>query len=231
LYVFPSTTLARGYEIKISTLEKTMYVYLDESGDLGFGQGGTKYFTIAFVIVEAPIPFRRCVKAVKTRHHIPRQVELKGSTTRGIIKKDLLSRFVRLNMEVHAITVKKENVGPKLRKETNILYNYMVGLSLVERILQEPVGAKVFINVDRRIISITSGFNFNEYLRYKIWYEGERRDIDLEIYHLDSHQTYAIQGIDVICNSIFRKYNSNNYDLFNIIRGKVRNDKKLFFRK
>ena len=208
-----------------------MYVYLDESGDLGFGQGSTKYFTIAFVIVKDPVPFRRCVKAVKIKHHIPREVELKGNTTREVVKKDLLSRFLELDMEVHAITVKKENVEPKLRKDTNILYNYMVGLSLVERILWEPAGAKVVINVDRRIISITSGFNFNQYLSYKIWYERERRDIDLEIHHLDSHQAYAIQGIDVICNSIFRKYNSNNYVLFNIIRGKVRSDKKLFFGK
>ena len=120
--------------------------------------------------MEAPIPFRRCVKAVKIKHHIPREVELKGNTTREVVKKDLLSRFLKLDMEVHAITVKKENVEPKLRKDTNILYNYMVGLSLVERILWEPAGAKVVINVDRRIISITSGFNFNQYLSYKIWY-------------------------------------------------------------
>jgi hypothetical protein len=208
-----------------------MYVYLDESGDLGFRQGGTKYFTIAFVIVKAPIPFRRCVKAVKEKHNIPREVELKGNTTREVVKKDLLSRFLKLDMEVHAITVKKENVEVKLRTDTNILYNYMVGLSLVERILQEPPEAKVVINVDRRIISITSGFNFDQYLRYKILYERERPDIGLDIHHLDSHEAYAIQGIDVICNSIFRKYNSNNYALFNIMRGKVKNDKKLFFRK
>jgi len=113
----------------------------------------------------------------------------------------------------------------------NILYNYMVGLSLVERILGEPANAKVVINVDRRITAITAGFNFNDYLRYKIWYERERRDIDLNIYHLDSHQAYAIQGIDIICNSIFRKYSSNNYTLFNIIRNKVKSDKRLFFGK
>jgi len=208
-----------------------MYVYLDESGDLGFGQGGTKYFTIAFVVAENPVPFRRCVKRVKIKHHIPRDVELKGNTTRALIKKDLLGRFMKLDMEVHAITVKKKNVEPKLRRDTNILYNYMVGLSLVERILEEPVNARVVINVDRRIIAITSGFNFNEYLRYKIWYEGERRDINLEIQHLDSHEAYAIQGIDVICNSIFKKYNSNNYRLFNIIQGKVKSDKRLFFGK
>ena len=206
-----------------------MYVYLDESGDLGFRQGGTKYFTIAFVAMENPIPFRRCVKEVKVKYHIPRDVELKGNTTREIIKKDLLNRFAKLNIEVHAITVRKRNVEPKLRRDTNILYNYMVGLSLAKRILEEPANTRVVVNVDRRIIAVTSGFKFNEYLRYKIWYEKERRDIDLNIHHLDSHQAYTIQGIDIICNSIFRKYNSNNYKLFNIIQGKVKSDRRLFF--
>jgi len=198
---------------------------------LGFGPGATKFFTIVFVIAEDPIPFGRCVKKIKVKYNIPRDVELKGSVTSEVVKRDLLNSFLKLNMEVHAITVKKENVQAKLRKDTNILYNYMVGLSLVERILQEPPGARVVINVDKRTIAITSGFKFNEYLRYKIWYEKERRDIDLEIHHLDSHEAYAIQGTDVICNSIFRKYSSINCALFNIIRSKVKSDKKLFFGK
>jgi len=106
-----------------------MYVYLDESGDLGFGQGGTKYFTIAFVVMGNPVLFRRCVKKVKIKYHIPREVELKGNTTRDLIKKDLLSRFTELDIEVHAITVKKTNTDPKLRKDTNILYNYMMAIA------------------------------------------------------------------------------------------------------
>ena len=118
-----------------------MYVYLDESGDLGFREGGTKYFTIAFVVMENPVPFRRCVKRVKVKYQIPQVVELKGNTTREIIKKELLNRFAKLDIEVYAITVKKKNVDPKLRKDTNILYNYVVGLSLVERILQEPANS------------------------------------------------------------------------------------------
>jgi hypothetical protein len=206
-----------------------IYVYLDESGDLGFGQGGTKYFTIAFVVLKTPVHFIRCVKETKIKYNIPRHVELKGNTTRQIIKEDLLTKLRKLDIEVHAITVRKENVEPKLRRDTNILYNYMVGLLLVERILSEPLGAGVIINVDRRVISITSGFKFNDYLRYKTWYEGQRQDIELEIKHLDSHRNYAIQGIDIICNSIFKKYNSNNYKLFKVIQEKVRSDKRLFF--
>jgi len=208
-----------------------MYIYLDESGDLGFGQGGTKYFTIAFAVLKDPIYFIRCVKETKIKYGIPRNVELKGNTTRGAIKEDLLLRFQKIDMELHAITVKKTNADPKLRKDTNILYNYVVGLSLVDRVIEEPAGAKVSINVDRRVISITSGFKFNEYIRYKVWYENKRPDIDLEIKHLDSHKNPAIQGIDVICNSIFKKYSSNNYKLFNIIQNKVKSDKRLFFGK
>jgi len=208
-----------------------MYVYLDESGDLGFGQGGTKYFTVAFVIMENPLHFKRCVKRVKVKYDIPRDVELKGYTTRESIKADLLNRFAKLDIEVHAITVRKKNVEPKLQRDTNIFYNYMVGLSLVERILQEPPNSEVIINIDKRIISITSGAKFDEYLRLKTWYERERQDIELKIYHIDSQKSHAIQGIDIICNSIFRKYNSNNYKLFNIIQGKVKSDRRLFFGK
>ena len=207
-----------------------MYVYLDESGDLGFGQGGSRYFTVAFVIMENPVPFRRCVKKVKIRHNIPRDVELKGNTTRTFIKEELLSRFAGLEIEVHAITAKKANVQLKLRRNTNILYNYMVGLSLAERILTEKTDTKVSINIDRRVISVPA-LQIEDYLKSKVWLECKRSDIDLEIHHLDSHQAYAIQGIDIICNSVFKKYNSNNYKLFNIIQSKVKSDRRLFFGK
>jgi hypothetical protein len=208
-----------------------MYVYLDESGDLGFSQRSTRYLTIAFVVLENPIPFGRCVRKIKKKYGIPRNVELKAYNTKELIKSDLLNSFMSHDMEFHAITVKKSNVEPKLRRNTNILYNYTVGLLLVERILKEPKDTKVVINVDRRIIKVPTGFNFNQYLINKIWYENERSDIDLNIYHLDSSQSYAIQGIDVVCNSIFRKYNSTYYRLFNIIKGKVKSDKRLFFNK
>ena len=207
-----------------------IYVYLDESGDLGFGEGGSRYFTIAFTVMENPVPFRRCVKKVKIRHNIPRDVELKGNTTRLFIKEELLSRFAGLEIEVHSITVKKANVQLKLRRNTNILYNYMVGLSLGERILAEKTDTKVCVNIDRRVISVPA-LQIEEYLKSKVWLEGKRTDIDLEINHLDSHEAYAIQGIDIICNSIFRKYNWNNYRLFNIVQRKVKSDKRLYFGK
>jgi len=208
-----------------------MYIYLDESGDLGFEPGGTDYFTISFIVTGNRYGLKRCVKRTKRKFKIPPEIELKGSTTRKEIKEDLLKRIGKLQVEIHSITVMKSNVESKLRKDTNILYNYMVGLSLVERILKMEKGGTVTIVVDRRIISITSGFNFNEYMRYKIWYEGNRQDIALNIYHVDSHKAFSIQAIDIICNSIFRKYQRDDLSLIEVLQkqGRIKSDKSLFF--
>lgn len=208
-----------------------IYFYLDESGDLGFSGGGSNYFTIAFVGVKDPVSLTRTVRKVREKYNIAGRDELKGSTTREPIKMDLLRRLSKLDIEIYSLTARKTNVIDRLRKDKNILYNYILGLLLVDRILSEGANAKICINVDRRITSVTSGFKLNEYLKYKIWYEGKRSDIELVINHCDSQLNYAIQGIDVICNSIYRKYSSNNHRLFNIIQGRVKSDKRLYFDK
>ena len=206
-----------------------MFIYLDESGDLGFSGGGTEYFTIAFVCMNDPVNFKRAIKKTKSKWSIPRTVELKGSLTKESIKEDLLKRFSKLDIEIHSITAKKANVVQKLQSDTNILYNYLLGTIMVPRILLEPEGAATQLQLDRRITSVTSGFKVEEYLKFKIWYENNRPDIDLRITQLDSHQVYAIQGIDIICNSIFKKYQSGNTRLFDIIKGKIKVEEKWFF--
>ncbi len=208
-----------------------MYFYLDESGDLGFSKGSSNYFTIAFIKVKDSVKFVRPIRRVKRKYNISRNDELKGNATRDPIKMDLLERLSKLDIEIYSITARKRNVTDRLREDKNILYNYILGLLLVDKILSENVNAQICINVDRRITSVTSGFKLNEYLKYKIWYEGKRPDIDLTINHCDSHLNDAIQGIDVICNSIYKKYSSNNYKFFYVIRNKVIVDKRLFFTK
>lgn len=213
-------------------MSKKLYIFLDESGDLGFSKGGSNYFTIAFLATEKPIKVKRVVKKIKQKHKIPRSVELKANTTKKRIRKELLYKLSKLQIEIQSITVKKKNVDLKLRQDTNILYNYMVGLSLAERVVQgEPPNTKVIITVDKRTISVAYGFKFNDYLKYKIWYERGRNDIDLEFYHLESQNVYNLQAIDNIVNAIFRKYDRNDSELFAIIKNKITYDKTLFFNK
>lgn len=206
-----------------------MYIYLDESGDLGFKSVSTKYFTIVFIILDNPKYLKRIVKKVKMKYKIPISAELKGASTQYHIKKDLLMKVSKLKgLEIRSITVKKENVESKLRQDENIFYNYMVGLSLIPRILREPRNSIVNLIIDRRITSIISGFDLDKYVKYKIWFENKRKDIELFINYEDSHVAYNIQGVDIICNSIYRKYN-NNDELYSLIKNKIRKERKLFF--
>ena len=207
-----------------------MFIYLDESGDLGFSsESPTGFFTIAFIAPEDPVRMKRCVRRVKVKYGIPSSAELKGAATRPEIKQDLLSRLAQLPIEVHASTVRKANVDEKLRRDTNILYNYMVGLSLVERILEAPPNSTVTVTVDRRITATTAGFNFDKYVRYKVWYEKGRRDIEIRLAHVDSHQSLGVQAIDIVCNTVFRHHQRGETALLDVIRPKIRTDKKLFW--
>ena len=207
------------------------HFYLDESGDLGFSEGSSNYFTIAFIGVQDTVELLRVIRKVKRKYGISRNDELKGSSTRDPIKIDLLSRLSQLDIEIYSITARKRNVEEKLQRDKNILYNYILGLLLVDRIISEKANSHICINVDKRITSVTSGFKLNDYLKYKIWYEAKRPDINMSINHCDSRLFDAIQGIDVICNSIYKKYSSNNYTFFNVIKNKVKEDRRLFFTK
>lgn len=209
-----------------------LHIYLDESGDLGFGKGGSKYFTIAYIITKKPVELNRIVRKIKQKYKIPKNVELKACTTRERIKIDLLNRLSKLDIEIQSITVKKKNVVNRLRTDTNILYNYMVGLSLVDEKLAylDPQIKKVIIIFDRRITSIKRGFDIDGYLKYEVWVVKKREDIDLEIHHLESHRVYGLEAIDNIVNPIFKKYNSSNCELYNIIKNRISSDKTLFFK-
>jgi len=208
-----------------------MYIYLDESGDLGFSKGSTKYFVISFIITKNPNYLKRIARKIKEKHSIPRSVELKGATTRHNIKKDLLTKATKLkDLEAHYIIVKKENIEARLRQDGNIFYNYMVGLSLIPRILKEPKNSTINLVVDRRITSIVSGFSLDKYVKYKILYENNRNDINLLVDYKDSHMVYNLQVVDIICNSIYRKYDNGKEELYNLIKHKVKRSRKLFFK-
>ena len=206
-----------------------MYIYLDESGCLGFKQGSSRYFTIAFMVMKDPKYAKRVIKKIRQKYKIPISEELKGSTTAKRIKKELLTKIAKLdNIEIYSITVNKKNIQEKLKKDTNVFYNYMLGLSLIPRILKEAKNATVKVVVDKRVTSIVSGFDLDKYVKYKTLYDGKRDDIDLSIHYADSHVVHNIQVIDIITNSIFKSYNGNK-EFSEIICKKIRKDRKLFF--
>lgn len=203
-----------------------MIIYLDESGDLGFSPGASNYFVITFLATKDNTPLKRAVRKVKKKYRLAPGFELKGNTTPPKIKEDVLKRIASLDIDIYAIVMNKANVSPRLHQDTNILYNYVLGRIVVPYICKQSV---VTIVVDRRVVSVTSGFKLDEYLAYKVWYEN-LAEVDMQIQHEDSKWTLGIQAADVVCNSIFRKYESGDERFYNLIRGKIKEELKLFMR-
>lgn len=201
-----------------------MIIYLDESGDLGFSPGSSNYFVITFIATKDKTPLKRAVRKVKNKYQLPYSFELKGNTTPPKIKEELLKRIASLDIDISTIVMNKAKVTPRLRQDTNILYNYVLGLIVVPYICKQSL---VTIVVDRRVVSVTSGFKLDEYLAYKVWYEN-LAEVLMQIQHEDSKWTLSLQAADVVCNSIFRKYESGDERFYNLIRGKIKEELKLF---
>ncbi len=204
-----------------------MTIYLDESGDLGFGSGGSKYFVISFIVTNNPDQIKRVVRDAKIKFNLPTNYEIKGSGTTPRVKNYLLQRLAQTDIEIHAIVMNKLNVYERLRSDENILYNYVLGLVLVPCLVNTGQ-QKVSIVVDKRIVSVTSGFKLDEYLKYKVWYEN-LKDVDMSIHHEDSKYTLGIQAVDVISNSIYRKYEIGDETYYNVVKSLIKENKKLFF--
>ncbi len=160
-----------------------MIICLDESGDLGwkfdapYRRGGSsRYLTIASLVIspnKKHLP-KRLIKKLYTKFNWPTNIEKKWSDM------SLAERiwFAEKANELHSkypsdikylsITVKKENVQSHIRRDANKLYNYMIGLSLLDEMSNHD---KITFLPDPRSIKIESGNSLHDYLQTKLWFE------------------------------------------------------------
>jgi hypothetical protein len=205
-----------------------MNIYLDETGDLGwsfdkpFQEGGSsRYLTITALIIPKPLSSRskRIVKKTYQKRKQPTNIEIKGKDLAGQDQIDFAKRTVRLllretSIKVGAITVKKENVQPHIRKDPNKLYNYMVNFILLDEINRYPV---VDFIPDPRTIKVESGNSLVDYLQTKLWFEYGSATIIKHI-PVESHQSLNLQFVDFISHIIWSRYEFNRSGAFNILK-------------
>jgi hypothetical protein len=216
----------------------TCNVYLDESGDLGwkfdapYRKGGSsRYLTIAYIICPSEkkhLP-KRIVKEVYGKLKASPNTEVKGSSL-SIPTKEYIARktidLIRNNSDIQigAITVKKDNVQPHIQNDGNKLYNYMLRLSLLENINSCDT---VNLIRDNRSVKVKSGNSLIDYLQTALWFEmgAKTKIIDLPS---DSKQVQNLIFIDWINNIIWSHHEDSNSAAFNIVHPAIRR-KNLFF--
>src|ERR1019366_5793224 len=78
------------------------------------------------------------------------------------------------DIHLHAMVVKKENVGAHIRKDPNKLYNFMTRLCLLDRMATYE---EVTLVPDPRSIKVESGNSLVDYLQIELWFSQKAKTL------------------------------------------------------
>lgn len=212
------------------------YLYLDESGDLGFdfvNKKPSKFFTITILALSSQGANRQLLKAVKTvmRRKInyskskKRQAEeLKGTGTTFEIKKYFFDKLKDVKFGIYSITLNKKMVYKRLTENKPKVYNYIARRVLDQIPFEKNDGSRVELIIDKSMAKIEI-VEFNKYIRSQL--EGRLSvNTPLDIYHWLSHNSNGIQAADLFCWGIFQKYERQDHKWFDIFKEKVKFDEQ-----
>lgn len=155
------------------------YLYLDESGDLGFdfvNKKPSKFFTVAILAVNSVENNRKLIKGVKVtlrrklnpKKHRRRIVqELKGKDTTFEVKQYFYKQISRVAFEIYAMTLNKKRVYDRLTKEKPRVYNF-IARQVIDKITFEQNKAKRVELVIDKSKSKPEIEEFNSYIRSQI---------------------------------------------------------------
>ncbi len=203
-----------------------MYIYLDESGDLGFSSKASKYFVIGALITKDPLKIEKCISKVR-KERLPNKYkkihELKYHNSDNIVRRRILQCIAKTDTEIAYAVLRKRQVYENLRNKPNILYNFLCG-SLIGNVFRKyHINSRVNVTVDRSLTNINREA-FDEYVSYRaLMTKTDIFNLDLlEINHVDSAQNKCIQAVDFVSGAIARNYEREDPLFYKIIDGRVK---------
>lgn len=201
---------------------------MDESGDLGFGEGSSKWFLFTLAITDDKRALERVVKKIwkplKEKHK--RLGELHAYHANDVTRTRMLRRLNEVDdLKILTVILNKEKVYVDLQNQKNYLYNYTANI-LLDRLHQKGVLSEGVIElyIDRKDTKKALTENFVNYLISAMDKRGRSMKVELHT----SNDNKSIQAVDFISWSIFRKYEWNDYEFYNVIQDKIIDERLLF---
>ena len=206
------------------------WLYLDESGDLGFdfvNKKPSRFFTICILAtscIDTNIAFKRTIKRTIRRKLNPpgkrsRWVEeLKATATTLEIKKYAWRMIDDAQFGIYCLTLNKRRVYERLTKDKERIYNYVARL-VIDRIPFVQAQGNVQLIVDRSK-SQREIVEFNRYISNAL--KGRvPPDVAIDFAHEDSCNSPGLQLADLFAWGVFQKYELKNAKWYEIFKKKV----------
>ncbi len=207
-----------------------LYLYLDESGDLGFdffAKKPSRFFTVTILTIQGVENNRALLKAVKKT--LGRKLstrpspELKGSRTAIEVKKYFYGLANHIPFYIYALTLNKRRVYSELAQKKDRVYNF-IARNVMDNIPIETASTRIEFIIDRSKSRREVGA-FNDYIVRQLTGRIDPR-VPLDIYHHSSHENLGLQAVDVFSWGVYRKYERNDKEWYDVFKKRVKYDER-----
>lgn len=193
-----------------------IYIYLDESGDLGFDEKSSNHIVIALLITKNPLNVERCIKRIRQRKlkkKLKELPEIKFNKSNDFIRENTLLCLTKEHIELAYIVLDKDRVSPSRQNHKQKIYNFIT--SQLMRSLPYENTTKLKLIVDKRISNKVIRTDFDQYVR-------EKTGFQVDISHENSEYNKCLQATDFIAGAIFRKYESGDCRFYDLIKDRIK---------
>ena len=210
--------------------ETMTYIFLDESGDLGFGKKSSKWFLFTLVVIDDPRKLEKIIKKARKslkKKHKHKFSELHAYNCDGITRTRVLKSLVETDISVVTTVLNKKKVHIDLQNQKNYLYNFTANI-ILDRLINTKLIDKnqdISLVVDRKDTKKNLRENFISYITLAMHKRGHK---NFKMSLSASHESKGIQAVDFVSWAIFRKYEQGDYEFYEIIRNKIIDEKLLF---
>ena len=167
----------------------------------------------------------RVICRFKQKYSIPKNIELKGWHLKKEQRNELIEKILFKGIKVRYIVLDLKNTTMLLTKadDKNACFNYLIQLIVNKIVSQEPNIEKINLFLDNRSVKIGNRLSLKPYLYNKLVLEqletkNNVKRIEFEINYLESESCYLIQWADIIANSLYKKYNTDEVEFYNKIK-------------
>lgn len=206
------------------------YIFMDESGDMGFGKKSSKWFLFTLAISHDQKALEKVVKKVwKTIHKKHKHIgELHAYHEKDVTITRMLQMLAEVEgLKIMTIILNKKKVHLDLQNQKNYLYNYTANIVL-DRLINTKIldkNQRISLVVDRKDTKKNLRENFISYITNAMHKRDHKK---FEMTLVASHEDRGLQAVDFISWAIFRKYEKGDFEFYEIIKSKIIDEKLLF---
>lgn len=211
------------------------YIFVDESGDLGFNfekKKTSRFFIVSFLFCSSPKALEKAVKKtframpVKDKKH---HTGVLHATKENPKVRTKLLKVIGGNTDVAVLSIylNKKKVYTKLQDEKQVLYNFVTNI-LLDRIFSKkllPTSEPIHLVASRRETNRFLNDNFKNYLNQQA---KNNHALDLKVVIRTPAEEKALQAADFVSWALFRNREHGDESYYNLIKGRVIEESPLF---